>query len=206
MNHLQLIVEDESTEIVLRYVLPLLLPEAVTFDFLRCNGKQHLLNNLAAYLQGYRAWMPPDYGVVVLVDEDRQDCHPLKSRLEEITQTVGFVSKSQAIPSFQVVNRIVVEELEAWLLGDAEAVHAAYPRVPVTYIEQEKYRNPDSIAGGTAEALAFLLNTYGYRMEGLPKLTVARTIAPHMEPSRNRSQSFQIFVAGLRALLSSGAL
>lgn len=204
MQHLQLIVEDESTEIVLRHVLPLLLPEAVTFDFLRCNGKQHLLNNLAAYLQGYRAWMPSDYGGLVLVDEDRQDCHHLKARLEEAAQMVGLVSKSRARPSFQVVNRIVVEELEAWLLGDAEAVHAAYPRVPLTFIEQEKYRDPDAITGGTAEALAFLLNTYGYRMEGLPKLTVARTIAPHMQPSRNRSHSFQVFVAGLRALVESG--
>lgn len=51
---------------------------------------------------------------------------------------------------FQVVNRIAVEELEAWFFGDWSALQAAYPRVPATIPQKARFRDPDAIVGGTA--------------------------------------------------------
>jgi hypothetical protein len=45
--------------------------------------------------------------------------------------SAGLITKSscQKDKSFQVLNRIVVEELEAWFFGDVQAIRQAYPKV-----------------------------------------------------------------------------
>lgn len=91
----------------------------------------------------------------------------------------------------QVVNRIAVEELEAWYFGDWEAVRQAYPRVPENTCRRASYRQPDAIRGGTCEAFARILQRNGYRLSHLPKIATAQVVAPHMEPTRNTSPSFQ---------------
>ena len=40
----------------------------------------------------------------------------------------------------------------------------------------------------------------------LPKAIVAQNVAPHMEPNRNRSRSFQVFVEGLKACVGEDSL
>lgn len=50
---------------------------------------------------------------------------------------------------FQVLNRLAIEELEAWFFGDVAALHSAYPRVPSTLGRRSRYRDPDAIRGGT---------------------------------------------------------
>ena len=106
--------------------------------------------------------------------------------------------------NFQVVNRLAIEELEAWFFGDIEALRAAYPEVSRTFHRRPKYRDPDAILGGTSEALARLLKSYYPRW--LPKTKVAEKIALHMEPCRNKSRSFQVFVKGLKACVGTGGL
>ena len=66
-------------------------------------------------LKGYQAWLPRDWKLVILIDEDREDCLELKQKLEEMAILSGLITKSscQKNKSFQVLNRIVVEELEA---------------------------------------------------------------------------------------------
>lgn len=98
---------------------------------------------------------------------------------------------------YQVVNRIVVEELEAWYFGDWEAVMAAYPRVPSTVPRQERYRFPDAITGGTWEGFERVLQRAGYFKGGLLKVEAARRIAPHLDPDRSRSPSFRCFCSVL---------
>ena len=70
-----------------------------------------------------------------LVDEDRQNCNELKTRLENTAHEAGFVTKSSTLPfgDFQVVNRLAIEELEAWFFGDIAALRGAYPRVLSPY-------------------------------------------------------------------------
>ncbi len=99
------------------------------------------------------------------------------------------------------INRIAVEELEAWFFGDVGALVAAYPGVPETLDRRAKYRNPDAIAGGTWEALERVLQEAGHHGGGLAKVRAARDIAAHMDPGRNRSRSFQVFRDAIVACL-----
>jgi hypothetical protein len=82
-------------------------------------------------LKGYQAWLPPDWKIVILIDKDREDCLELKEKLEIMAISSGLITKSscQKDKSFQVLNRIVVEELEAWFFGDVQAIRQAYPKV-----------------------------------------------------------------------------
>jgi hypothetical protein len=95
--------------------------------------------------------------------------------------------------TIHVVNRLAVEELEAWFFGDWQAVKAAYPKVSASVPEKQGYRDPDAIQGGTWEALEKVLKRHGYFQTGLRKIEAARSIAQHMVPERNRSKSFQVF-------------
>ncbi len=96
--------------------------------------------------------------------------------------------------------------MEAWFFGDIEALRGAYPRVSKSLQYQRKYRDPDAIKGGTAEALERLLIRTGYYTGKLPKIEVAQNIGPYMDPNRNRSKSFQVFVEGLKACIGEDSL
>ena len=206
--YLEFLLEEPSAEAVLRTILPKILSGNISYDFFVFKGKEHLLKNLPERLKTYRQWISDDWRIFVLIDEDRKDCHELKAKLEQAAHEAGFVTKSSAAPdeSFQVVNRLAIEELEAWFFGDVEALHAAYPRIPKTLQYQARYRDPDAIQGGTYEALERLLIRQNYFRERIPKPTVAQNIAQHMEPSRNRSKSFQVFVEGLKACVGEELL
>ena len=199
--HVLFFVEEPSAEAALTNLLPRLLPEQATFQSIVFQGKNDLLNNLEARLRGYASWLPIDWRIVVLVDEDRQDCIQLKSQLEDAAKSAGLVSKGLAAGGcFQILNRIVVEELEAWFIGDVEALRQVYPCIPVSLAQRQKFRDPDHVPGGTWEALEAALQTCGYYPAGYPKVDAARKISLFMDPARNRSYSFQKFYQGLQAL------
>jgi hypothetical protein len=94
----------------------------------------------------------------------------------------------------------VIEELESWYFGDWEAVRGAYPRVSPTLPNSRGYRDPDAIRGGTWEALERQLQKAGYFAGGIRKIELARTLAPLMEPDRNTSHSFQVWLRTMRSL------
>lgn len=200
--HLEVLVEEPSAEAALRELLPRILGPEVAFRILPHQGKQDLLEKLPNKLRGYRHWLPEDWRIVVLIDEDRQDCKELKGRLESEAKRAGFSTRSSpaARRDFQVLNRLAVEELEAWFFGDPEALRSAYPGIPASLEYKAKYRDPDAVAGGTWEALERVLKQAGYFPAGLAKIETARSVARHMDPERNRSKSFQVFRDGLRAL------
>lgn len=103
---------------------------------------------------------------------------------------------------YAVVNRLAIEELEAWFFGDWEAVRRAYPRVNPNVPAQARYRQPDAIRGGTWEALERVLQSAGYFASGLRKIEAARAVAAHMEPTRNASPSFQALRVALDEFVS----
>lgn len=193
-RHLEFLVEEPSMEAFLQELLPRLLPEGCTSAIRAFQGKPDLLRKLDSRLRGYRTWLPDDWRLVVMVDRDDDDCRRLKAHLEESAERSGVRSRSRAGASrWQVVNRIVVEELEAWYFGDWQAVRGAYPRVPSSIPNRARYRDPDAISGGTWEAFERLLKRHGYFKAGMPKIEVARRIAAHTDPARNRSHSFGVF-------------
>lgn len=199
--HLEILVEEPSMEAALKNLLPKMLPVETTSRLLSFQGKQNLLRELPLRLRGYAAWITADYRIVVLIDEDRQNCLELKEQLETAAHEAGLSTKTNAGGArFQVLNRIAVEELEAWFLGDLAALRQAYPRLPASLATAPRFHNSDAIAGGTWEELERIFQRAGYFKGGYPKIEAARAISSQMEPERNRSHSFQIFRAGLMAL------
>lgn len=177
-------------EAALRVLLPRVLG-GLSFQVHPHQCKNDLLKRLPARLEGYSAWLPDDYRVVVVVDRDDDDCRTLKLRLEKMANDAGLRSRSSAGgQAYQVVSRLAIEELEAWYFGDWDAVRAAYPRVPGTIPRQAKYRDPDAIAGGTWETFERVLQRAGYFQTGLRKIEAARAVAEHWQPQANRSRSF----------------
>ena len=174
--------------------MPRLLPQGCTFDVHPFQGKSDLLTKLEARLRGYASWLPPGTRIVVVVDRDDDDCHALKQQLEAIATRSGLHIRSSAgNDTWQLVNRVAIEELEAWFFGDWEAVRKIYPRAPANLPSRQGFRDPDAIAGGTWEALERVLQSHGYVLGGLRKIDTAREIGAVLDPHRSRSASFRAF-------------
>jgi len=191
--HVEVLVEEPSMETALRALLPHVL-DGPSFQIYQYQCKDDLLKKLPSRLKGYAKWLPIDHRIVVAVDRDDEDCFDLKQRLERMATTAGLRTRTEnGGPPYQIVNRVVIEELEAWYFGDWNAVRTAYPRVSATTPSQAKYRDPDDIKGGTWEAFERVLQRAGYFQTGLRKIEAAAAIAAHWSPGQNRSKSFQLF-------------
>jgi hypothetical protein len=194
------LVEEPSMEIALAALLPKMLRPDVSVEIRQFQCKNELMLRLPERLAGYAQWMPDSAMVLVIVDRDDDDCKALKAKLELIAQGAGLSTKAAPRHGrFQVINRIAIEELEAWFFGDWTAMCVAYPKLDINVPQRAGLRNPDAIKGGTWEALERELNRKGYFKGGLRKLELARTVSPLMNPNRNRSASF----ASLREALMS---
>ena len=200
--HIEFLVEEPSSEAALHNILPRVLQEQTTFAIHPFRGKPDLLKKLPARLRGYRAWIPDSWRIVVLADADEDDCREIKAKLEKAAIQARLVTKSDVNSGsrFQVLNRLAIEELEAWFFGDIGALHSAYPRISLHLGNKARYRDPDAIVGGTWEALERELKRVGYFTGGLNKISAAREISKFMAPERNRSRSFQVFRQGLLEL------
>jgi hypothetical protein len=198
--HYEILVEEPSAEAALLHLVPKILP-GVSHKIYPHQGKQHLLRVLPNRLRGYARWLPPEEVIVVVIDADRDDCLALKRRLEQIAAAAGLKTRSGTGKGrIQVLNRIAIEELEAWFFGDMEALCTAFRGVPRGLAERAAYRDPDAIKGGTWEALERELQRAGHHLGGLAKIEAARSISRWMDPDRNRSRSFQAFRSGLQSL------
>ncbi len=203
LEKLILFVEEYSMEAALEQLLPRMLG-GVEFQIIRFQCKDDLLKKAPERLKGYASWLPEPWRILVLVDRDDDDCIELKASMENMAAAAGLLTKAATTHGqhFQVVNRIAIEELEAWFFGDWTAVRAAYPRVSATIPNKAGFRDPDSIAGGTWEAMERVLKRAGYFSTGLRKLELARSVGAHMEPQRNGSRSFQAFSGAVAAALA----
>jgi hypothetical protein len=206
VTHLEFLVEEPSAEAALRNLVPRILPAGIRFEVRVFNGKPDLLGKLPMRLRAYKAAMRENERIVILVDEDRQDCRALKKRIDDMVLQAGLLPKARARAGrYQVLSRIAVEELEAWLMGDAQALAETYSGVSANFGAKRGFRDVDAISGGTAEALERLLQQAGHFRGGLPKRQVAREVSARMEPSRNTSRSFQAFCQGLRELMGGSS-
>lgn len=170
-----------------------------------CRSKSRLLQELPIRLRGYRQQIEggEDIRIAVLVDRDRDDCVRLKARLEAMARDAGLVTRSNVSGDgrFAVLNRIAVEELEAWFIGDPEALRRAFTSLRGKPFPKS-FTTPDSC--GTWEQLHRFLKRQGIYRGHYPKIEAARTIAQHMEIGRNQSVSFRQFVRGVDRLVRDG--
>lgn len=203
MIRVEIIVEEQSAEEALRHLLPRMLPPRTPCRIINMGSKHKLLKALPARLAAYRQRIDAGESLrlVVLVDRDDDDCMKLKADMEAAAQRAGLSTRSS--PSgkggFTLLNRIVIEELESWYMGDVAALRKAFSRLPRLDQDMGMFRNPDN--GGSWEALHRFLKKHGIYRNGFPKIDAARRIAPHMDVAANRSRSFQVFVSGVQALL-----
>jgi len=202
--HLEFLVEDESGAEAIKRLVPKIVGASASWDIHSFQGKQDLLNALPSRLDGYAKWLPIGYIIVVVMDRDENDCKKLKAALEKAALSKGLKTKTSVRKGadFQVLNRIVIEELEAWFFGDVEALVTAYPRIPNSLANKRGFRDPDAIAGGTWEALERVMKKAGYYQTGMPKIEVARKVSEHMQPDRNKSRCFCLFRDSLREILA----
>jgi hypothetical protein len=162
VSHFVFLVEEPSMEAFLQELMPRVLPKDRTFEAHSFQGKKDLLSNLENRLRAYAAWLPETWRIFVIVDQDDNDCTKLKGRLEKLATTAGLRPRSKGGEApWQIVNRIAIEELEAWYFGDWQAVREVFSKVPSTIPNQAKFRDPDAIRGGTWEAFERILQRHG---------------------------------------------
>ena len=210
--HFEILVEDLSGKIVLEAVVGRILGSDHTSRIISCRGigripenlrgtsdprKRILLDRLPRLLKGYgQSLKNHRAAVVVVVDLDNKDCLDFK---RELLETLGACD-----PRPTTLFRIAIEEIEAWLLGDSDAVRAAYPDAREQVLNSHVQ---DSVCG-TWETLADAIHpggSHGLKRAGYPhvgrvKCAWATDIARHLNPDRNRSGSFRTFRDGLRGL------
>jgi len=197
--HFEILVEEESIVNFFDNIFPLIAIDGHSFDIHPFMGKQDLLKKLPIRLAGYRSISPNGWKILVVVDNHGEDCISLKNQLDEIAQNAGFNPKSYPNTNgdYQVINRIIVEELESWLLGDPRAVMTAYPNVSMNTLKKFKRNDPDEIEK-PSETLHNVLRYGGYyRKRNLPKKEVAMNISMEMNPNRNSSKSFSVLKEGV---------
>lgn len=151
-----------------------------------------MLDQLPRLIRGYGRTFandPPCYrrAVVLVCDLDDRERHAFEAELGSVVRV--------ADPAPSTLICLAIEEGEAWLLGDQQAVLDAYPRA--RRVELQSYV-PDSICG-TWELLADVVMQGGSRALkrkgdqeiGTAKHEWADNIAPLVSIERNRSPSFQ---------------
>lgn len=180
MSRIVFLVEEHSLKVLLNQLIPRLFPD-LNFICLEHEGKQALEKSIPRKL---RAWREPGVQFVVLRDNDGGDCRQLKTRLSTLCREAGR-------PDTLV--RIACQELEAWYLGEPDAMAEAFERDSLRQISNKsKYRDPD-IVPRPSEELTRLVPEF-------QKVSGARKMGSHLSMERNVSQSFRALVHGVRRL------
>ena len=181
MTKLVFLVEESSMADLLDDLLPRLFP-ALRFQCIPHDGKQDLERSIPRKL---RAWREPDVRFVVARDQDRADCRQIKTRLVDLCRQAGR-------PDTLV--RVVCWELEAWYIGDPEALARAFPEARkhrLRELNRARYRNPDTVVQ-PSDAIARQIPEF-------QKLSGAKRMASYLS-RENRSRSFQVFLEGVERL------
>ena len=166
--HIEILIEDSSGEQLLNTLLPQILgaqgqPHTWRLHAYKGIGriprglrktadpaKRILLDQLPKILRGY-AKTPGIDAVVVVLDSDRKDCAAFLTQLKELADASEMSSKT--------LFRLAIEEMEAWYLGDREALLRAYPRAKTKALDGYEQ---DSVCG-TWEVVADALYPGGSR-------------------------------------------
>lgn len=205
MRQLEVLVEEPSAKAALEILLPKLMQGNARFVARDFGSKYKLLKVLSQRLAGYakRIQGGEDLRILVLIDQDSDDCYALKQKLENAATGCGLATKSRpdAEGRFFVVNRIVVEELESWFIGDPEALRKAFPKLPPA-TNKGIFAKPDNQNGRAWENLHRFLKRQGIYKNSYPKIEAAKKITPHIDPARNGSPSFRQFCLGMESLLA----
>ncbi|VAW48353.1 hypothetical protein MNBD_GAMMA02-997 [hydrothermal vent metagenome] len=217
--HFEVLVEDVSGKNLLELLIPKIINQESTYRVFPYKGigkipkglkgktdpsKRILLDRLPIILNGYGktfSQYPSNYKacLIIICDLDSKNFNTFKSELLEVLNKCTY----QPLAKFC----IAIEEGEAWLLGDVNAVKRAYPD---SNNHQLSLYNNDSICN-TWEYLADIvykggankLKKEGWQKVGLQKSIWAKKIGEFMNVNSNKSPSFKYFKKTLNNLDSS---
>lgn len=216
--HFQFLIEDMSGGILVKQIMSKLVAMCpnVTCDYKTFRGiggfqkkwdpsaakTQKLLNDLPTFLRAFDRSLNVrgyDASLIIVLDNDRNDPVKFRNELEELAE--------EQMISIDHVFCIAVEEIEAWLLGDRNAILRAYPNARTSLLNEYEQ---DSICG-TWEKLAGAIYPGGfpkfkkenktYQDIGKMKCEWAEKIGEHMDIRNNCSPSFQYFVTAIEERL-----
>ncbi|MDA3168938.1 DUF4276 family protein [Pseudomonas aeruginosa] len=215
--HIEILVEDASGEKLLEAVLPKLLGEQGNPHTWRVHSykgigripknlkpgtdanKRILLDRLPSALRGYGK-TPGIDAVVVVVDSDQRNCAEFLAELKVLVAACN--------PAPNTMFRLAIEEVEAWYLGDQQALQAAYPRVRVDvlgrYVQDSVCDTWELLADAIHPGGSAAIKKAGWPLPGQIKCEWAEKIGPLLEPNRNVSPSFGKLRDGLRRLVAEG--
>ena len=168
-------------EIVLHGLMPRLFP-GVIYQCIAHNGKEDLEGQLEDRL---RSWRTPGVQFVVLIDSDQEDCVALKEKL-------AAMCRRAERPDTLI--RIVCQELEAWYLGEPDALAEAFGNERLRSIgRRARFRDPDAVPFPSV-ALSELV-------PDVTKRIAAEAMSALLTRERNASTSFQALLTGLDRVL-----
>ena len=176
MGRLVFLLEEVSMKELLDGLLPRVFPD-LSFLCIPFEGKNDLEQSIPKRL---RSWRKPGDRFVIVRDNDGGDCIALKQRLRSMCQQTGHDD---------ALIRIVCQELEAWYLGEPDAMATAFGDEELRKVG---YRFPDSRPKPSEDVQRL------YR--GFQKIDGARRMANYMTREGNRSPSFQAFLDGVGQL------
>lgn len=185
---IEFLLEEPSMINSLEQLLPRILPEGFVLNencFLRPhNGKSDLVKSIPRKIRAFSNIHHEEYRVVIIHDQDSNDCKHLKQELATLCLQNG---------DCPILIRIACRELEAWYLGDMDAIQKVYPNFKADQQRNKaKFRNPDSC--NPSDELKKLIPNFqkGY---------ASKEISKHISIENNRSISFGHFVSGLHRFL-----
>ena len=180
---LVILTEEESMEVTLRELLPKL--GVSVFEIVTFQGVSDLESSLTRRIRG---WRDPNARFLVIRDNDNGDCGARKQRLLDRIAAAGGNRAAKV--------RIVMQELEAWFLGDPEALENA--GLLARGARPAWLRAPED----EAQPVSRLKNLEA----GYGKVSGARLIARHLDPDRNQARSFHATINAIRELaMAEGA-
>lgn len=187
-NIVEILVEEPSMERFLKGLLPGILPDGYRVDencFIRTHeGKQDLQKEIPRKVKAYKK-SKPSRKIIVIHDQDSNDCRELKNKL------IKLIATAADIP-FLV--RIACKELEAFYLGDMQAIEKVYPKFKAKrHANKAKFRNPDKC------------NAFDEIRKIVPEFQKNRAsneIVKHIDIEGNKSPSFRSLVTGIQRFLS----
>jgi len=163
-------------------LLPRLFPEMV-FQCVPHDGKGDLEKSIPRKLRG---WREPGVRFVVVRDNDRGNCLDLKRHLRDLCADR---------PERDFLIRIACQELEAWYLGQPDALAEAFDKESLRRIG-----GPGAVSQPRRHRLS------GQRVDEAgpadQKVSGARALAVHLTREGNRSPSFHAMIDGIERLAS----
>jgi hypothetical protein len=173
--------EEASMKAALQQLLPSLGMAPGSFRIISFDGVGELENQLPRQLVTLR---DDADRILILRDNDCGDCQKRREQLMIMAQRAGVHDRCKV--------RIVCQMLEAWFVGDVEALERSglFKTKPIP--KRLKSCDPDSLSDPKKE----LRNLNGrYNV-----ISGAKAIAPHMRTNGNRSTSFRNTMQAVRDL------